>query len=171
MWAKEVRARATPEYAFLLTPQQSGLSPRRGLRVTLASSQILSDKLRGGVALLNVMITCSHPSIERSKDTVFKNFRLSLKPVLQCLAFFLPTGFVQLLCPRADLALHQLHHHGLLLLSTCFDVHCQSSPRSSVFFYHFNHNGSLLAEYYIRQHAMITKVYSFRMFQPAEGFI
>jgi hypothetical protein len=43
-----------------------------------------------------------------------------------------------------------------LLFSACFDVHCYSFIWVCdlicvfVFFYHFNHSGSLLTEYYIR---------------------
>jgi hypothetical protein len=46
-----------------------------------------------------------------------------LNPILQGLAFLLTARFIELLGARSHLSLYQLHHHGLLLLSACFDVH------------------------------------------------
>ena len=55
---------------------------RERLGVGLAACGILSDKLLGGIVLLEVTIARPQPAIKRRKDTVFKDFRLCLEPVL-----------------------------------------------------------------------------------------
>jgi hypothetical protein len=82
---------------------------------------MLADRFGRGFRLLEGMIRfCS--AIKRRKNTVFKDFRLSLKPVLQLLPLFLASRFVQLLGARPHLSLYHAYHQGLLFLSTCFDV-------------------------------------------------
>ena len=95
-----------------------------GLSVALAGGSVLRGKILGGVDLLDVMIARSQTAVKRSKDTVSKHFRLGLNPILQGLAFLLAASFIELLGARTHLSLYQLHHQGLLFLSTCFDVHC-----------------------------------------------
>ena len=63
-----------------------------------------------------------YPTIQRRKDTIFKYFRLSLKPVLQFLPLFLASRFVKLLGARTHLSLYHAYHQSLLFLSTCFDI-------------------------------------------------
>jgi hypothetical protein len=77
----------------------------------------------GGVVLLNVMVARSEPTVKRCKNTVSKDFRLCLKPILQGLTILLAARFIELLGARSHLAFYQLHHQSLLLFSACFDVH------------------------------------------------
>jgi hypothetical protein len=81
----------------------------------------LADPLGSGLPLLDGSIRF-YPTIQRCKNTVFKDFRLSLKPVFQFLPLFLASRFVKLLGARPHLSLDQAYHQGLLFLSTCFDV-------------------------------------------------
>jgi hypothetical protein len=81
----------------------------------------LPDSLRSGLRLLGGLIRL-YPTIERRKDTIFKYFRLSLKPVLQLLSLFLASRFVELLGARPHLSLYHAYHQSLLFLSTCFDI-------------------------------------------------
>jgi len=55
---------------------------------------------------LGVIAAGSEPSIKRCKDTVSKDFRFCLKPILQGLAFLLAASFVELLGARTHLPLH-----------------------------------------------------------------
>jgi hypothetical protein len=81
----------------------------------------LADRLGSGLRLLDGSVRF-YPPVQWSNYTVFKYFRLSLKPVLQLLALFLASRFVKLLGARPHLSLYHAYHQGLLFLSTCFDV-------------------------------------------------
>jgi hypothetical protein len=73
------------------------------------------------------MTARSEPTVERRKNTVSKDFRLCLKPILQGLTLFLTARFIELLGTGPHLSLYKLHHQGLLLFSACFNVHNYSS--------------------------------------------
>jgi hypothetical protein len=81
----------------------------------------LPDRLGNRLRLLDGLIRL-YPTIQRCKNTVFKYFRLSLKPVLQLLPLFLASRFVKLLGARTHLSLYHAYHQSLLFLSTCFGV-------------------------------------------------
>lgn len=98
---------------------------------------------------------CLYPTVERRKNTIFKYFRLSLKPILQLLSLFLASRFVELLGARTHLSLYHANHQSLLLLPACIDIQ-PNAP--CVLHDHFYDNRNLLTEDYIRLIRMVTKV-------------
>ncbi len=75
----------------------------------------------------NLGIRLFHAAVHGCKNTIFKDFRLCLHPIVQGMAIPWAALVVKLLGARAYLALDELHHKLSLLPSTGFDVHFHSS--------------------------------------------